>query len=174
MCVLYLDEITGVQYKEIIKYLYKKCDVAVFCLPNYGTVFYTDSFETIYVDYERAKPLLDRETEEFLKYKKTVTPLLKELQESIISVHTHFKYYNQGSNYEREIYELNFDEKTYEVLLRYDSFCNWRYPNAPEDWHFLSNGKLMLEIVSHEEEGYINSPDPSFIAFLESLGIELG
>ena len=141
-----LYECNNEQYKKIIDFLYERCDLVAFSLPNYFAKYiksYNDS---------NSYTVLDIDNENFAEYKRVVNSVLKDINGAVKKFYTHTNYFDQGDGYLREIYILSFEQNILEFLKKFDNFSTWLYPNLPEDLCFFSNGKLLFSSLSHEDE----------------------
>ena len=57
-------------YKKILDVLVDKCDTVTFFFPDYGTLFQIAGFKKIEQAYECYKDGLNRQTSDFVEYKK--------------------------------------------------------------------------------------------------------
>lgn len=144
------------QYLKLLDYLFPKCDVLVFALPNYEC---------------DTNDVANRNNMKFLEYKKNVSPFIEKVSSKIIYSYHSSNYFDQHYNYEREIFVLKFDEEIFKILKRAKEFKKWRYPNRPEDLCFFSNNKLLFSSISHEDEyRYFDNSDETS-EFIEQLDI---
>ncbi len=147
-----MEFLSGEKYYRFIDFLLTKCDAVTFFLPNYGTIF--KCFVNAQDEYTACKLNIERNNDKFVRYKEKLQSFLSELESKIIDTYTDIKYFDEISNYEREIYVLKFDSETADVFKTFKSFY-WRCPEQPEDLRFFSNGVCYLETIMHEDTCFI-------------------
>lgn len=159
------------QYIKLLNFFLTRCDIVAFCLPNFGTKFQI-KYSSNYIDeYELIFNSLDRNSKIFSDYKNEVQPFLNLLKEDTLKVYQNIHYFDQTSNYEKEIYILNYNKKIYEIFKSVKRFDNWRYPKLPEDLYFFSGNKCYFSFVSHEGEYGIYDNSVETIKFMEQIGL---
>lgn len=160
------------QYIKLLDFFLTRCDVAVFCLPNFETKF-PIKYSSNYVDeYKLIFNTLDRNSTAFKDYKKEVQPFLNLLKEDTLKVYQDIQYFDQTTNYEKEIYIINYNKKNNQIFKSVKRFDNWRYPKLPEDLYFFSEGKCYFSFVSHESEYGIYDNSEETIEFIKAIGID--
>lgn len=161
--------LTGEKYHKLIDFLLTKCDTVTFFLPNYGTIF--ECHGNPREEYKDSKLYIKHNNDKFINYKENLQSFLSELENKIIDTYTDVKYFDEISNYEREIYVLKFDSETADVFKTFKSFY-WRCPEQPEDLRFFSNGVCYLETIMHEDEFFVYDDSDDTIEFFDSLGLD--
>ncbi len=164
MFVLY--ECNNEQYIKIIEFLYERCDIIAFSLPNYFAEYIKPC------DDSKSSIILDIDNEKFEEYKKTVNSILKEINGAVKKIYTDTNYFDQGNGYLREIYILSFEQNVLEFLKKFENFGTWLHPNLPEDLCFFSNEKLLFSSLSHEDECRFFDDSIDVCNFIEEIEVD--
>ena len=160
------------QYLKLLDFLLMKCNVMSFCMPNYDTIFRVAGGDNCLSEYERVKNSLKRDGDSFMLYKNNVVQLLDVLCDKIIKIKTNIEYFDQLSNYEKEIFLIKYDSETVNVLKKLPEFKYWLCPDYPEDPYFFSNNQCYFSCVSHENEYSFYDNNDEIIKFVDALGID--
>lgn len=134
-------------YKTLIMYLYKHCEIITFLVPDFNYA--------VGVNYE------DR-----------IKPLLEDIKPFIQNNYVSDEYCDRKTEGIYNIYRVNFDYYITEVLCSVPGLYKWIYPNLPEDLCFYKNGKCFLRSVAHEKLCWIYTEDEKEIKALEKIGLK--
>lgn len=160
------------QTRLLLAFLLSKCDFFTFCLPNYGTIFRMSDPSNVFKEYELVKDNLERDNVDFLVYKQKVSSIINRFSDDTIKTFCSIQYYDYLCNYEKEIYLVRYNDKTFKILENENVFNDWIYPNFPEDLCFLKNNECYFSSVSHDKEYYIYDDSVQATDFLNEIGIQ--
>lgn len=172
MLYIYTEKIDDKKYNELLDFLFKKCNVVTFAIPNFNTAFDFNNRETIFVDYENSKTKMDRNSDDYQNYLSNINFFISKLEPELIGKCTDIQYFDQLYNYEHEMRIYNFNSDVYEVLKEVNGLYKWRYPHYPEDLYFFSNGKCYFKSISHEKECWFYDDSKEIIDLVENLGLD--
>ena len=160
------------QYIKLLDFFLTRCNIVAFCLPNFETKFPIKNSSNCIDEYKLILNSLDRNSAIFNDYKKEVKPFLDVLKEETLKIYQKIQYFDQTSNYEKEIYILNYNKNSCEIFKSVKSFDNWHYPKLPEDLYFFSGKKCYFSFISHESEYGIYDNSEETIKFIDEIGLD--
>lgn len=140
------------QYYSLISYLFKRCDMISFCLPNFGLNIVTEKNKQAFPPHTPMGLYEKNEDFDFEAYKNKVLEYMKDsgIPNYIIHEYEDVEYCESIRAYLSKIYYVSFVEDTIGFFMVSQGLFQWKYPELPEDLCFYRKGKCFLRTVAHE------------------------
>lgn len=170
------EDVKGKKYKELLDYLFTRCDAVSFLIQRYNKCFVTPKNHKIFeIEGDNHKigdhffdHSLDEETEDYFN---RVDPILKEYEPFYLREYQSTEYVRLTTANVNDIKVIQFTQEVLDLLKREYSLFSWGnylVRTLPRDLCFFSDHKLVFMCETMEEQSFFYADNDDF---LKDLGV---
>lgn len=167
-----IGKIENGKYYLLLDYLFSKCDVFTFHLPDKFNEFISENNIEYFPWCNLNTYVNSIDSKEFEEYKNSIEYRVREFRRFFIKEYIDVEYAGNIYGNKMEIKVIRFDESLLGALKATSGLYDWQYPKMPEDLCFYSQGKCFLRSVAHEKMCIIYSDDYDTIYTLKKIGLK--
>ena len=166
-------EISNKKHKGLIEWLFTKCDMFTFAVPDFSKP--TDLLRNESCSDEAIccfGECSEEEKQDIIDYNNKVAEKIAPIKKCVLKNYFDAFYCGFCNGYEKEIFIVEFNNDTKDFLIQTDNLCLWTYPDMPEDVCFFGNGKCFMRTVAHEKLMLIYDDGKDTRRSLRNMGIK--